>query len=235
MVGRKLWIALLAATLLTPLLVAATSDKEDDIQRIKSSTTVFQEIMKTPDKGIPQEILENAACIGIIPGQKKFALGLGGSYGKGLITCRNPRTPSGWSAPYFVTIGGGSFGFQIGGQSADVVMIFQNRRGMESLLSNKFKIGADANAAAGPVGRHAAAGTDVALNAEILTYSRSRGAFAGVSLTGSVVQPDDTGNTAMYGQNVRRKAIITGQVPVPTEAVPLVRDIAKHSPTPAKK
>ena len=128
--------------------------------------------MQNPDKGIPPEILGKAACIGIIPGQKKFALGVGGSYGKGIVTCRTTQTASGWSAPYFITIGGGSFGLQLGGQAADVVMLFMNRSGVQRLLSNEFKIGADANAAAGPVGSRAATKP---VSAEILTYSRSVG------------------------------------------------------------
>jgi lipid-binding SYLF domain-containing protein len=190
----------------------SSSDRQDDVSRIDRSAAVFQEITATPDHGIPNSLLQRAKCIGIIPGQKKLALGFGGQYGKGLVTCRNG---SQWSAPLFITIGGGSWGLQIGGSSTDVVMVFLNRNGVTSLLSNKFRVGAGASAAAGPVGRSAAAQTDAALHAEILTYSRSRGAFAGVSLNGSVVQPDDSGNTAMYGAGVNPQAILDGQVPPP--------------------
>lgn len=225
--GKWILAAIIAVGVLAPTLLRAASDRADDIQRIQSATAVFRQIMQTPDKAIPSTILGSAQCIAIIPGEKKAAFGIGGSYGKGLVTCRNPRTASGWSAPLFITIGGGSFGFQIGGQSSDVVMVFQNRQGVESLLSNKFKVGADANAAAGPVGRHAEAATDVALNAQILTYSRSKGAFAGVSLNGAVVQPDDTGNAAMYGQDANKQSILTGHVKPPAAANPLLRELAR--------
>jgi lipid-binding SYLF domain-containing protein len=220
-------MALVAALALPAL---ASSDKNDDLSRINRATEVFQQIMATPDKSVPQELLESAKCIGIIPGEKKFALGVGGNYGKGLVTC---RTANGWSAPLFISVGGGSFGFQIGGQSTDIVMIFRNRSGVDSLLSDKFKVGADATAAAGPVGRHAGADTDVKLNAEILTYSRSKGAFAGISLDGAVVQPDESGNTAMYGEKYgnseNRRAILNGKIPVPKDAQPLVREIAQYA------
>ncbi len=222
---HMLGAAVLTAALAAPLL--ASSDKQQDESRINHATEVFQQIMATPDKAVPQDLLASAQCIGIIPGEKKFAFGVGGSYGKGLVTC---RTPHGWSAPLFISIGGGSYGFQIGGQSSDIVMVFRNRNGVSSLLSDKFKIGADATAAAGPVGRHAAANTDIKLNSEILTYSRSKGAFAGISLDGAVVQPDESGNTAMYGEkygnSVNRKAILDGQVAVPPAARPLVKEIA---------
>lgn len=225
MLKRVLSAAVLIAALAVPLL--ASSDKQEDESRINRATEVFQQIMATPDKAIPHDLLDSAKCIGIIPGEKKFALGVGGNYGKGLVTC---RTPNGWSAPLFIAVGGGSYGFQIGGQSTDIVMIFRNRNGVDSLLSDKFKIGADATAAAGPVGRHAAADTDVKLNSQILTYSRSRGAFAGISLDGAVVQPDESGNTAMYGEkygnSLNRMAILDGQVPVPASAEPLVKELA---------
>lgn len=227
--GKWILATVITGGLLAPTLVRATSDRADDIQRLQNATAVFREIMQAPDKAIPSEILSSARCIAIIPGQKKAAFGIGGTYGKGLVTCRNPRTASGWSAPLFITVGGGSVGFQIGGESSDVVMVFQNRRGVESLLSNKFKVGADANAAAGPVGRHVEAATDVALNAQILTYSRSKGAFAGVSLNGAVVQPDDTGNAAMYGSSANKQQILTGRVPPPAAAQPLLRELARFT------
>ena len=143
------------------------------------------------DKAIPQELLNSAQCIAIIPGELKFAFLVGGNYGKGLVTCRGATS---WTAPVFLSVGGGSFGFQIGGSSTDFILVFRGRRGLTKLLSDKFKIGGDASAAAGPVGRSAAAGTDIELHAEILTYSRSRGVFAGVSLGGAVVKPDNAGN-----------------------------------------
>lgn len=221
---------MLCATALVAMALplVASSNKGDDISRINRSAEVFQQIMATPDKAIPSDLLQSAKCIGIIPGEKKFALGVGGSYGKGLVTCRKPN--GGWSAPLFISLGGGSYGLQIGGESSDIVMIFRNRAGVDSLLSDKFKIGADATAAAGPVGRHAAADTDVKLNSEILTYSRSKGAFAGVSLDGAVVQPDETANQAMYGDKANnRKAILNGQVPPPSDAKPLLTELATHA------
>jgi lipid-binding SYLF domain-containing protein len=193
---------------------------------MRASARVFREIMNTPDKAIPDELLESAKCIAIIPGEKKAAFIFGGSYGKGLATC---RTPNGWSAPLFLAVGGGSWGLQIGGASTDIVMIIRSEHGMRSLLSDKFKIGADATAAAGPLGRQAAADTDVKLNAEILTYSRSKGAFAGISLDGAVVQADRTGDQAMYGANVERKQILDGAVAVPRAAQPLIREIDQHA------
>jgi SH3 domain-containing YSC84-like protein 1 len=219
---------LIVSALVTLVLVlpALASDRDDDIQRIHRSTQVFQEIMNTPDRGIPQELLESAKCIAIVPGEKKFAFVFGGDYGKGLATCRAAR---GWSAPLFIAVGGGSFGFQIGGSSTDVVMLFMNDRALRSLLSDKFRIGADATAAAGPVGRHAAAGTDIKLNAEILTYSRSKGVFAGVSLDGAVVQADRSGDQAMYGANVDRQEILRGKTRVPKAARPLLQQIAKSA------
>ena len=206
--------------------IRADSTLKDDTERINNSAELFQEIMNAPDKGIPQELLESAKCIAIIPAEKKFAFVAGGEYGKGLVTC---RTAEGWSAPLFLTIGGGSFGLQIGGSSTDLVMIFRNRNGLDSLLSDKFKIGADATAAAGPVGRHADAATDVKMNAEILTWSRSRGIFAGISLDGAVVEPDKSGNRSMYGANARPKEILNGGVQVPKTAETLVGEITRYA------
>ena len=204
----------------------ARSGRSDDIERIQNATEVFREIMATPDKAIPQELLESAKCIAIIPGEKKAAFVVGGNYGKGIATC---RTADGWSSPLFVALGGGSVGFQIGGSSTDLVMVFRNEKGLRSLLSDKFKIGADATAAAGPVGRHAAADTDAKMNAEILTYSRSKGLFAGVSLDGAVVQADQSGNPAMYGGNVNRREILNGSVRVPEAAEPLLKEIGQYT------
>jgi lipid-binding SYLF domain-containing protein len=204
----------------------ASSGRNDDIERIRNATQVFREIMATPDKAIPRELLESAKCIAIIPGEKKAAFVVGANYGKGIATC---RTAEGWSSPLFVALGGGSVGFQIGGSSTDLVMIFRNEKGLRSLLSDKFKIGADATAAAGPVGRHAAADTDAKMNAEILTYSRSKGLFAGVSLDGAVVQADQGGNHAMYGGNVNRREILNGSVRVPEAAEPLLNEIAQYT------
>jgi lipid-binding SYLF domain-containing protein len=192
----------------------------------KKLLKVFQEIMRTPDQGIPLELLETAKCVAIIPGEEKAAFIFGGSYGKRLATC---RTAQGWSAPMFLAVGGGSVGFQIGGSFTDVVMLFMNDRALQSLLSDKFKIGADATVAAGPVGRHAAAGTDIKLNAEILSYSRSKGTFAGVSVNGAVVQADHSGDEAMYGSSVTRREILNGKVAVPEPARSLLDELAEYA------
>ena len=215
---------LLMITTLTLLatLTAVASDREDDANRTRKAAQVFREIMNSPDQGIPQELLESVKCIAIIPGDLKFAFIFGGSYGRGLATC---RTAHGWSAPMFVAVEGGSVGYQIGGSSTDLVMLFMNDHALQSLLSDKFKLGADASVAAGPVGRHASAGTDLKINAEILSYSRAKGVFAGVSLDGAVVQADKSGDQAMYGEHVNRQEILSGKIRVPESAQPLVHEI----------
>ena len=207
------------------LLPAVASDRDDDIGRIQKATRVFHEIMTTPDKGIPRDLLEKAMCVAIIPGEEKLAFIFGGNYGKGLATC---RTANGWSAPMFVAVGGGSVGFQIGGSFTDVVMLFMNDHALQSLMGDKFKIGADATVAAGPVGRQAGAGTDVKLNAEILSYSRSKGVFAGVSVSGAVVQADHSGDKAMYGSEVSHRDILDGKVTVPEPARILAAELAGY-------
>jgi lipid-binding SYLF domain-containing protein len=217
-------LAFLLVATATPMLFG--SDRGDDISRIQNADEVFKAIMNTPDKAIPQELLESAKCIAIIPGEVKAGFMFGGQYGKGLAVC---RTPHGWSAPAFLTVAGGSVGFQIGASSTDVVMIFRNNQGLARLLSDKFKIGADATAAAGPVGRTASAGTDLEMHAEILTYARSRGAFAGVSLNGAVVKADHSGDRALYGRRVMREQILDGQVRVPGVAEPLVAEITHYA------
>ncbi len=218
-------IVIVNALVLLVTLSAVASDREDDVNRVNKAAEVFRQIMDTPDKGIPNELLESAKCIAIIPGDKKFAFVFGGNYGRGLVTC---RTGHGWSAPIFLAIEGGSVGYQIGGSSTDLVMLFMNDHALQSLLGDKFKLGAEASVAAGPIGRKAAAGTDIKMNAEILTYSRSKGVFAGVSLDGAVVQADKDGDRAMYGDNVNRHDIIDGKVPVPASAEPLLREIGRY-------
>ncbi|HEY7856256.1 MAG TPA: lipid-binding SYLF domain-containing protein, partial [Terriglobales bacterium] len=228
-----LGVSALTLALAVPSL-SASSNKDDDIARLNSAALVFRQVMGTPDKAIPAEILEHAQCVAIIPGEKKAAFGVGGNYGKGVAMCREGAN---WGAPLFVTIGGGSWGLQIGAQSSDVIMVFGNRSQLDSLLSSKFRIGAEASAAAGPVGRHVSADTDVKLNSEILTYGRSKGAFAGISLSGAVVQPDTNGNAAMYGPNTTPSNILTGThgVTVPPAARPLQRELNLNtSPAPVK-
>ena len=219
---------ILAVTILIAIasLTAVSSDRDDDVSRTQRAAQVFKEIMNTPDRGIPSNLLESAKCIAIIPGDKKFAFIFGGSYGRGLATC---RTEHGWSAPMFVAIDSGSVGYQIGGSSTDIVMLFMNDHALQSLMSDKFKLGADASVAAGPVGRNAAAGTDLKLNAEILSYSRSKGIFAGVSLDGAVMQADKSGDKSMYGDDVNRHEILDGKVAVPASARALVEELGGYA------
>ena len=219
---------ILAVTILIAIasLTAVASDREDDVNRTQKAAQVFKEIMNTPDQGIPSNLLESAKCIAIIPGDKKFAFVFGGSYGRGIATC---RTGHGWSAPMFVAIDSGSVGYQIGGSSTDIVMLFMNDHALQSLMSDKFKLGADASVAAGPVGRNAAASTDLKLNAEILSYSRSKGIFAGVSLDGAVMQADKSGDKAMYGDDVNRHEILDGKVAVPASARALVEELGGYA------
>ncbi len=219
---------ILAVTILMALasLTAVASDREDDVNRTHKAAQVFREIMNTPDQGIPSGLLESTKCIAIIPGDKKFAFVFGGSYGRGVAAC---RTEHGWSAPMFVAIDGGSVGYQIGGSSTDIVMLFMNDHALQSLLKDKFKLGADASVAAGPVGRSASASTDLKLNAEILSYSRSKGAFAGVSLDGAKMQADKSGDEAMYGHEVNRREILDGKVAVPASARELVEELGGYA------
>ncbi len=208
--------------------VAVASDRDDDVARTQMAAQVFKEIMNTPDQGIPHDLLDKAKCIAIIPGDKKFAFIFGGSYGRGVATC---RTEHGWSAPMFIAIDGGSVGYQIGGSSTDLIMLFMNSHALQSLLSDKFKLGADASVAAGPVGRKATANTDLKLNAEILSYSRSKGVFAGVSLSGAVVQADKSGDMALYGDNVDRHEILDGKVTMPASARSLMHELHAYPGT----
>jgi lipid-binding SYLF domain-containing protein len=194
--------------------------------RVSDATDVIRQIMITPDKGIPNSIASQATCIGVIPSVKKAAFIVGGSYGQGVVTC---RTPKGWSAPVFIRLAGGSVGFQIGGQATDLVLVAVNDKGFQDLLKSKFKIGADAAAAAGPVGRNAAAATDLKLNAELLTYSRSKGLFAGIDLNGAVVSQNTDDTNAFYGGSAGSfEHILHGGVPVPAGATRFVRTVARY-------
>jgi lipid-binding SYLF domain-containing protein len=207
--------------------IAIASDKDDDLNRIHKATQVFKEIMDTPDKTIPRNLLESAKCIAIVPGDVKFALVFGGSYGRGVATCRLGHDD--WSAPMFIAIESGSVGYQIGGSSTDIVLLFMNDHALGSLLGDKFKLGADASVAAGPVGRTGAAGTDIRFNAEILSYSRAKGLFAGVSLDGAKVAADKSSDTAMYGHAVDRHDILTGKVATPESARELLHEIGGYA------
>jgi SH3 domain-containing YSC84-like protein 1 len=196
--------------------------------RLRDSTDILNEIMKTPDKGIPQDLLSKAHCVAIVPGLKQAAFVIGGKYGKGFVSCR--ETGRGWGAPAAFTIEGGSVGFQIGASATDIVMLIMSERGMRSLLQDKFTLGADANVAAGPVGRYATAQTDVQLTADILTWSRSKGLFAGIALTGAVVKPDKNENAAMYGRDLGAREILEGNTKPPADAQPLVAELTRLSP-----
>lgn len=211
--NRKLMV--LGAMLAVATLCWSDTKKEESADRLDHAATVLKQIMATPDKGIPQEVFDHAKCVAVVPHMVKGGFVVGAEGGKGVATC---RTASGWSAPAFFTIAGGSWGLQIGVEGIDLVMIFQNDKGMEDLINSKFKVGADASAAAGPVGRHASADTDWKLNAEILTYSRAKGVFAGLTLNGAVVKPDDDTMVAVYGKGVTERAVLTGKVEPTAEA-----------------
>jgi SH3 domain-containing YSC84-like protein 1 len=210
-----LFVALLSLTSLG----WADSDREKSTDRLDHAGRVLQEIMAAPDKGIPEEVLEHARCIAVVPHMIKGGFVFGAENGRGVATC---RTAKGWSAPAFFAITGGSWGLQIGVEGVDLVMIIQGDRGMQRLLSSNFQIGADASAAAGPVGRHASADTDWKLNTEILTYSRARGAFAGLTLSGASVRRDDDSMQAIYGRHVTTRAVLTGRVAPPAAARPFL-------------
>lgn len=193
----------------------AESKREASTDRLDNAGKVLNEIMSAPDKGIPEEVLDHAKCVAVVPHMLKGGFVFGAENGRGVATC---RTANGWSAPAFFAITGGSWGLQIGVEGIDLVMIIQNEKGMQQLLSSKFELGADASAAAGPVGRHASADTDWKLNTEILTYSRAKGAFAGLTLKGSSIRRDDDSMHAIYGGDVSTRDVLTGQVAVPDVA-----------------
>lgn len=207
-------ITLAAILSLTSIGWAAT-DREATNDRLDHAGSVLHEIMAAPDKGIPEEVLEHAKCIAVVPHMIKGGFVFGAENGRGVATC---RSANGWSAPMFFAITGGSWGLQIGVEGVDLVMIIQNEQGMRQLLSSKFELGADASAAAGPVGRHASANTDWKMDAEILTYSRAKGAFAGLTLNGASIRHDEDSTKAIYGRNVSNQRILQGQVSMPTAA-----------------
>jgi lipid-binding SYLF domain-containing protein len=194
-------------------------------ERLAASTAVLDEVMSVPDKAIPQSIVAAAHCLVVIPSYKKAAFGVGAQYGQGVASC---RTPQGWSAPVFVQLTGGSFGFQIGGQATDLILVAMNTNGLEDMLKNKVKLGGDAAASAGPVGRNAQAGTDWKLNAEFLTYSRSKGLFAGIDLDGTVLSQNTDYTRLEYGQDMPFGTILHGQVPTPENAKRFVHTVAKY-------
>jgi lipid-binding SYLF domain-containing protein len=199
----------------------------DAAQRLDASADVMTEIMSAPDKGIPQDLLSKAECLVIVPGLKKGAFIVGAKYGKGFLLCR--RAGAGWSAPAAIRVEGGSVGFQIGGSETDVVLLVMNHGGAKKLLQSKFTVGADANAALGPVGRDSSAATDAQMHAEILTYSRSRGVFAGVSLEGATLRPDEDWNRELYSKPISNHDIVLGTTPIPDSATRLILELNKYS------
>jgi len=198
----------------------------DIAKRLNSSASVLDEIMGTPDKGIPTDILADAKCIAVVPSMVHIAVGFGGRHGKGVATC---RTTKGWSAPAPITITGGSWGLQLGGQAIDLVMLVMNQKGMDHLLSNKFKIGAEATGAAGPVGRQAAAGTDWKMKAEVLSYSRSRGLFAGINLNGASIRQDKDATALLYGKFIPFQSVLSGKAQTPADAKTFLSTVQKYS------
>ena len=205
-------LAVLTATILASTMAIAAEEPSEQVKRMDAATTVLDEIMGTPDKGIPEELLDSAKCVAVLPSMIKIGFVFGGRYGRGIATC---RTSSGWSAPAPFSVTGGSWGLQIGGEAIDVVMLVMNDNGMEKMLSNKFKIGADASAAAGPVGRHVQGETDWTMRAELLTYSRARGGFAGVTVNGASITQDKDGTRILYGRMIPSARILKGQVKAP--------------------
>ncbi len=224
--SRPLLTACLVAAVAPALLMA-----QKEIDRLQNSATVLKEILGMPDS-IPKDLLDRAECVIVVPSVKKFAIGVGGSYGRGVMDCRSGERFDGpWGAPAMVVLEGGSFGLQLGGQATDFVLLVMNDRGADSILSSKIKLGGDASAAAGPKGRTAGASTDLAMRAEILTYSRSRGLFAGVSLEGSTLRPAEEADEVLYGKKVAPRDIVRGGVvPIPTSAQPLVNLLNQRSP-----
>ncbi len=225
----KTAIAFFLALACAPMALAAQNEKEVD--RVKDAGVVLKEILGIPDD-IPKDLIDRAECVIVLPSVKKLAIGIGGSYGRGVMVCRSGEHFTGaWGAPAMYALEGGNIGFQLGGQATDFVLLVMNPRGAESLMGSKVKLGADASAAAGPKGRNATAATDVAMRAEILSYSRSRGLFAGVSLEGSTLRPDNSANEKLYGRKLTAKEILReGKVSIPAAARILDAQLAKTSP-----
>jgi len=226
----------LAVCVLLCVATAALADESDDDNkaedRLKAAARVLDEIQSAPDQGIPEEVLGSAECVAIVPSMLKGGFIVGARYGRGVASC---RTPKGWSAPAFFVVEGGSVGLQIGGQAVDLVMLIMNQNGMRNLLSSKFKLGADASVAAGPVGRHASADTDWKLQAQVLSYSRARGAFAGLELSGAAIKQDKDSTREFYNRMVPFKTALTGTIDAPANAYPLLSTLAKWAKTASEK
>jgi len=201
----------------------AGEQKKDVTERLQMATEVLSQMTSAPDKGIPEEVLDSAKCIAVVPHLVKGGFILGGKHGRGMATC---RTANGWSAPAFISVGGGSAGLQIGVEGVDLIMLIMNDKGMQQLLSSKFQISGEGSAAAGPVGRHASAGTDWKLDTQMLTYSRSKGVFAGLTLEGAVVQQDSDSTVSVYGRDVTFQSVLKGKVPTPDIAEGFMKAVA---------
>jgi SH3 domain-containing YSC84-like protein 1 len=214
----------IVAIILSATFASAASGREDSIARLHSSVNVLHSIMATPDKGIPEEVLSNAKCILVVPDLIKGGFIFGGKHGRGIASC---RTATGWSAPAFVSIGGGSWGLQIGVEGVDLVLVVMNDQGFQHLLSSKFELTGEGSVAAGPVGRHASAGTDWKMNTEVLTYSRSKGVFAGLTLEGAVVEQDNDSTRAIYGRHVAFRPILSGKVATPKSAGEFMKAVSE--------
>ena len=221
---KKTLTAFSLCFMLAPTVFAASS-RQDLQDRIDSAKVVLDQIMGAQDRTIPMNILKSATCVAVVPGMVKGAFVFGAQYGQGVVTC---RTGHGWSAPVFIRMAGGSFGFQIGGQSTDLILVAVNDRGFQDLLKNKFKIGGDASAAAGPVGRAGQASTDWKMNAELLSYSRNKGLFAGIDLDGTVLSQNQSDTQTLYGAAIPFDTILSGKQVTPAEARPFVRTVAKY-------
>jgi lipid-binding SYLF domain-containing protein len=217
-------LLLVGAFALTSGNVWAASGRQDSLERLRMSSEVLNSIMDAPDKGIPDEVVKNAKCMVVIPHLVKGGFVVGGEHGRGIASC---RTDAGWSAPAFVSVGGGSWGFQIGVEGVDLVMVVMNDRGLQHLLADKFQLSGDASASAGPVGRHASAGTDWKMTTEVLTYSRSHGIFAGVTLEGAVVEQDVDSTRAIYGRDASFRSILSGRVSAPKSTLSFMRAVGE--------
>lgn len=214
---------LLGVFILSSTVIWAGTGRQDSIDRLRMSSDVLHSIIQAPDRGIPEEVLSSAKCIVVVPHLIKGGFIVGGEHGRGIATC---RTANGWSAPAFISVGGGSWGLQIGVEGVDLVMLVMNDHGFQHLLASKFQIGGDASASAGPVGRHASADTDWKLNSEILTYSRSKGIFAGITLDGAVVEQDNDSTRAIYGRARSFRTILSGKLAAPKSTVAFMKAIA---------
>jgi len=219
---------LLLVLLLIPGVLWGDVSRDKPLGRIDSAAAVLKEIMEAPDAGIPEEILNSSKCIAVVPSMLNAAFVFGGNYGKGVASC---RTEHGWSAPAFFNLKGGSFGFQVGGQAVDLIMVIMNEQGMQHLLSSKFELGAGASGAAGPVGRHVEGGTDWKLRAQVLTYSRARGVFAGVSLKGAVLTQNKDDTRAFYGRMIPFRTLLTGLAAATADSQPFLGELNKYNQT----